>query len=228
MTTSALSTVRAAVPRTRKGRLTRARVVKAAHEVFARDGYVAARMSDVVIAARLSTGGVYRYFGGKEDLFAAVIEDLHEKLFAASRSHRYRFKSRPFEALLAANLGYIKLYSDNAAVLAAFQEAAAVNRRFAALWSAMRLRHVERFRVVMERDFGLREVNGLPVRRLAEALACMTEQAAHVWFFESDPAVRPTVEEAARAVTHVWYCTFFHQNPSGARPGGGRGSGAKE
>jgi AcrR family transcriptional regulator len=178
-------------------------------------------MSEVVATAGLSTGGVYRYFQGKDDLLAAVIGDLHERLFAASRSHGLRFKSKPFEALLAANRGYLQLYAENAAVLAALREAAAVKERFAAIWSAMRKRHVDRFRAAMERDFGVRDVNGIPVERLAEALACMTEQAAHVWFYESDASMRPSVEDAARVVTHIWYRALFGSDGRGRVVGAG-------
>lgn len=69
-----------AEPTTPKGRRTRDHLVGAGRTVFARDGYVNARMSDVADEADISMGGLYRYFANKEDLFAQVIADLHEAL----------------------------------------------------------------------------------------------------------------------------------------------------
>lgn len=54
---------------------TRAQLIDAAATVFARRGYVAASLDEVAEEASLTKGAVYSNFGGKEDLFQAVIED---------------------------------------------------------------------------------------------------------------------------------------------------------
>src|SRR5688572_2877337 len=104
-------------PVTEKGRRTRDAILVAARKVFGRDGYIVARMSDVVAGSGLSTGAVYRYFKNKEDLFAAVIGDLHEELFRVSRSERHDFAREPFEALLDANRNYLIKYYQNRDIL---------------------------------------------------------------------------------------------------------------
>jgi len=48
-------------------------VIAAAVRVFAREGYRAAHMSDVAREAGLSEAALYRYVGGKEDLFVLAI-----------------------------------------------------------------------------------------------------------------------------------------------------------
>lgn len=48
-------------------------VIAAAVRVFARDGYKSAHMSDVAGEAGLSEAALYRYVGGKEDLFVLAI-----------------------------------------------------------------------------------------------------------------------------------------------------------
>jgi len=48
-------------------------VIGAAVRVFARDGYRSAHMSDVAREAGLSEAALYRYVGGKEDLFVLAI-----------------------------------------------------------------------------------------------------------------------------------------------------------
>ncbi len=67
--------------------LTRKRILDAAIRVFARKGYHATRMDDIVAEARVSKGGVYFHFPGKERLFLAIIEHfaglLEERLTQA-------------------------------------------------------------------------------------------------------------------------------------------------
>ncbi|MBM7116114.1 TetR/AcrR family transcriptional regulator [Archangium primigenium] len=50
-------------------------VLRAARKVFARRGFVAAKISDIASAAGISHGLVHHYFPTKEALFVAVIDD---------------------------------------------------------------------------------------------------------------------------------------------------------
>ena len=52
----------------------RDRILLAAKTVFAADGYRSAKMADIAQTAGISAGNLYRYFGGKEALFHAVID----------------------------------------------------------------------------------------------------------------------------------------------------------
>lgn len=59
-------------------------LLHAAGRIFARQGYAAASMEDIAFEAGIGKPTVYRYFAGKEDLFAAVIsealDDLEKRL----------------------------------------------------------------------------------------------------------------------------------------------------
>ncbi len=55
-------------------------IVRAALNVFARDGYEKARISDIAADAGISSGNIYRYYKNKDDLFYSVIDER----FAAS------------------------------------------------------------------------------------------------------------------------------------------------
>ncbi len=55
--------------------LTRGRVLLAAAEVFARTGFLAASMNDIVEAAGVTKGAVYFHFPSKEALAVAVVEE---------------------------------------------------------------------------------------------------------------------------------------------------------
>lgn len=52
----------------------RDRIVAAAEVVFAADGFAKATMAGIAKHAGLSTGNVYRYFGGKRDLFEHLLD----------------------------------------------------------------------------------------------------------------------------------------------------------
>jgi AcrR family transcriptional regulator len=59
--------------RTEKRRVAaRERIVRAAHEVVAREGFGAASVAVVAARAGVATGTVYRHFSSKADLFAEV------------------------------------------------------------------------------------------------------------------------------------------------------------
>ncbi len=65
-----------------RGARTRARLLQAATRVFAERGLEAARVDDIVAAARTSHGTFYLYFGNKEELFAALAEEVAAELQA--------------------------------------------------------------------------------------------------------------------------------------------------
>lgn len=73
-------------PRRRDAEGTRARILAAATEEFARYGLAGARGDRVARAARSSERMVYYYFGSKEKLFRAALEAAYLSLQEAERS----------------------------------------------------------------------------------------------------------------------------------------------
>jgi len=198
-------------PATSKGVRTRARILEAAREIFARDGFVESRMSDIAAAARLSAGGLYRYFMSKEDVFAALVEGLIEELYDASGHTVHAFSSDPFEALLEANRGYLEVYHANRDVMRAFVEAVAVDARFRDMWWIARRRHVERFVRAVRSAHEKRQIDGIDVEVVVESLACMVEQSAYIWWAQGALAGHEVcVDDAARILTRAWYLTVFN------------------
>lgn len=197
-------------PPTPKGKRTRALLLDAARRVFSREGYVTARMGDVADEANVSMGALYRYFRSKDDIFLALIGDIHNELFVASRSPQAKFKLDPYAALLAANEGYFELYQANRDVMRAFIEATTVNTEYRDMWWWMRQRHTERFCAILARDFGITEVNGVAAEVVTEALVSMTEQSAYVWYAQEKLAKHEVpVAVAAQIVTRAWHGAFF-------------------
>ena len=83
-------------PRSRKGVETRKRLVAAAKEIFERDGFLDARISDIAERAGLSHGSFYHYFESKEEVFREVALEVDERLRTAIRMHleSYRDEAR--------------------------------------------------------------------------------------------------------------------------------------
>ena len=57
--------------------LTRERIMECAKVEFLKKGFQAAQLKDIVAAAKVTTGAVYRHFKDKEALFFALIEDVY-------------------------------------------------------------------------------------------------------------------------------------------------------
>lgn len=55
--------------------ITKGNLLVAALEVFSRKGYAATRVEDIAKQANVTTGAIYHHFGGKGDLYIALIED---------------------------------------------------------------------------------------------------------------------------------------------------------
>lgn len=66
-----------AIPPTSRGRATRAALIGAARQIFERDGFLEARITDITAAASTATGSFYSYFSSKEEIFSAVIDELN-------------------------------------------------------------------------------------------------------------------------------------------------------
>jgi AcrR family transcriptional regulator len=77
-----------------------ARLVAAARERFAEDGYAAASLDAIVEAAGLTKGALYHHFTGKRALFRAVYAGEQAKLAAAS-ARAYLARRDPWKAFEA-------------------------------------------------------------------------------------------------------------------------------
>jgi AcrR family transcriptional regulator len=76
------------MPRTQRERseATTTRLVAAARELFAADGYAATSLDDIVLAAGVTKGAMYHHFAGKRELFVAVYEREQQRLAERSLS----------------------------------------------------------------------------------------------------------------------------------------------
>lgn len=89
---------------TRDAVATRARILKAAEKEFAKKGLKGTRIDAIAKRARCNKALIYHYFGGKEDLFSAVLEATYENIRAAER--KLDLAHRPPEAAMQELIGF--------------------------------------------------------------------------------------------------------------------------
>jgi AcrR family transcriptional regulator len=131
----------------------RAALIAAARRVFERDGFVAARITDIADEAGLAHGSFYSHFRTKEDALAAVLTDVAEEMLHPGP--HLPDAHNPAAEIAAANLAYLQAYQRNAALMHVLEQVAAVDKDFLSL-------RLERSRSFLERNAGF-------IRRLQHA-----------------------------------------------------------
>lgn len=66
--------------------LTRERIMECAKVEFLKKGFQATQLKDIVTAAKVTTGAIYRHFKDKEALFFALIEDVYHYTLGQHRT----------------------------------------------------------------------------------------------------------------------------------------------
>lgn len=199
--------------RTRRGMRTRDALVAAARRIFERDGYLDARIVDIAAEAGVATGSFYTHFASKEDVFAAVLARLQDEMLHAgvsdggdddsgSGSGSNGERKDLWRGVEDANRAYLESYRRNAGLMAAMEQAAAVDPQF------VRVR-LERSRVFIDRSAAAvarLQQSGLADPELdpditARALSAMVSRLAYVTFVLGESAPFDTLIET---VTRLW------------------------
>jgi AcrR family transcriptional regulator len=94
-----------------RGSSTRAVLLAAARQVFMREGYAEAGITDIVAVAGASVGSLYHHFSGKADLYLALFEQLHNEYDIGTRKAVRECRdggvTDPMRLLLAGARGYL-------------------------------------------------------------------------------------------------------------------------
>jgi AcrR family transcriptional regulator len=111
-------------PRSRKGVETRARLVAAAKEIFERDGFLDARISDIAEKAGLSHGSFYHYFESKEEVFREVVAEVDERLSAPMTNIILDPNSplSPFDRIQEAMRIHLEAYRDEGRIMGVIEQ----------------------------------------------------------------------------------------------------------
>lgn len=189
-------------PRTAKGRATLIQLKEAGREVFRRDGYVHARVSDIAAAAGLSNGAFYRYFTDKEHLMLVILDDFLRQY----RDYiRVPFNpDRPLASIQESNARYFEFYREHVDLMLLLIQASQVVEEVRALWLSSAAEVYARMARLLKRceDLGLLR-EGVRIELVAPLLGGMIEQYGYMTYVHNahevdDPAV------IAEEVTAMW------------------------
>ncbi|AKH84845.1 TetR family transcriptional regulator [Streptomyces sp. CNQ-509] len=85
----------------------RRQILDGARRCFTRNGFHATSMQDVFQETGLSSGAVYRYFRGKNDLITAVAEEAFERMRLAFESASHEAPLRPLADVIDGVLTHV-------------------------------------------------------------------------------------------------------------------------
>jgi AcrR family transcriptional regulator len=189
------------LPTTERGRRMRTRLLAAAREVFERDGFLDARVTDISAAAGAAHGSFYTYFGSKTEIFRALVAATMDELYASlgggagEPGGAQRSRSSASEAarrIDRANRRFVAMYRQNTALMALFEQVTTFDPEVRALRQAARERMVGRVRHSIEQlqSDGLVAAD-LDAEYTAHALVAMVNGLVHYWLvlgadFEED------------------------------------------
>lgn len=179
----------AAVPTTERGRQMRARLLVAAREVFERDGFLDARVTDISAAAGVAHGSFYTYFRSKTEVFrallAATMDDLYASLGRADPDEDAGGAADPAAVVRRidrANRRFVAMYRENTALMALFEQVTTFDSEVRALRQAARERMVARVRHSIERMQADHLVAAdLDAGYAAHGLVAMVNGLVHYW-----------------------------------------------
>jgi AcrR family transcriptional regulator len=107
-----------------RGQATMRKLLDAGVQVFSAKGYHAARVDDIVEVARTSHGTFYLYFSNKEDLFAALVQDVADRLTTVTASLEPIGRDDHGRAVLRAWIAeFADIYGTYGAILRTWTEA---------------------------------------------------------------------------------------------------------
>ena len=158
--------------------------MQAAKEVFERDGFLEARISDIATRAKLSYGAFYHYFDSKEQVFREVAEAQEERLTERADTDA-GFGSgtlSPFERIQEANRRYLELYRNEARLMGVIEEVS----RYDPYVNAARMASMKHFVERSERAIRRLRRQGKVDPRLnpaiaSDALGSMVARFAELW-----------------------------------------------
>jgi AcrR family transcriptional regulator len=201
---------------TRKGRATDEAFKEAARLVFARDGYLNAKISDIAAEAGRSAASFYNYYDTKADLLIALAEEFHAEATSLAILPFRAGLARP-EALREAVAGFWRTYAKRRGELIGIFQAAMVEGRFRDRWLELRGEAITRIAGEVRAAQAQGYCPGVDPVMTASALSAMLEHFCYIWLGQGgEKDVALDDERALDAVATIWVKGVFWRPEAGA------------
>ncbi|MHA6629752.1 TetR/AcrR family transcriptional regulator [Pseudonocardia sichuanensis] len=195
------------LPNSERGRRTRRQLLVAAREVFERDGFLDARVTDISAAAGASHGSFYTYFESKTDIFRTLCAQEMDALYVGTGgSDPDGDEPDPIARIERSNRRFVDIYKRNAALLGLFEQVTAYDEEVRKLRMTVRDRAVSRVQrsIVQLQEAGMADRDLDPFHS-ASALVTMVNSTVHFWLvlgeqFDEETLVRTLTQLWARAL----------------------------
>ena len=189
---------------TPKGRATDEAFKEAARVVFARDGYLNAKITDIAAEAGRSAASFYNYYDTKADLLIALAEEFHAEATSLAVLPFRAGLARP-EALREAVAGFWRTYAKRRGELIGIFQAAMVEGRFRDRWLELRGEAITRIAGEVRAAQAQGYCPGVDPVLTASALSAMLEHFCYIWLGQGgEKDVAFDDEAALDAVATIW------------------------
>lgn len=194
---------------TRKGRATDEALKEAARLVFARDGYLNAKISDIAAEAGRSAASFYNYYDTKADLLIALAEEFHAEATSLAVLPFRAGLARP-EALREAVAGFWRTYAKRRGELIGIFQAAMIEGRFRDRWLELRGEAITRIAGEVRAAQAQGYCPGADPVMTASALSAMLEHFCYIWLGQGGEKDVPFDDERALdAVATIWVRAIY-------------------
>jgi AcrR family transcriptional regulator len=187
---------------TARGSRTRDTLVTAARTVFERDGYRDTKIADISREAGVATGSFYTYFQRKEDVFAAVMEQVQEETLHPTLVDAAD-PDDPIAVIEAANRAYLLAYRRNAKLMGLLEQAQHLDSDLLRLRldraHAFAKRNARAIRKLQEQ--GLCDTSLDPLLT-AHAISAMVSRTAYMTFVQGE--LKASMDQLVGTLTRLW------------------------
>jgi AcrR family transcriptional regulator len=194
--------------KTPRGMATQTALVRAAQEVFERDGFLDARIADITATAGTATGSFYTYFNGKEEVFLAVVEALDAVGLHPPSLEQVAAPHADTAALVADiaahHRAYLEIYHRNARMMRVVEEVTNISDGFrrertarAQTWIAGNREAIRRLQREGRADPRLDALTA------ARALSTMVSRSAYITFVLEEEGV-DAIGTLAETLARLW------------------------
>ncbi len=162
---------------------TRERLLAGARQAFAKRGFAATRVADIVALAGTSHGTFYTYFDDKRDALLALTQEAASAIYGAAVAPLANGHQEPArEAIRARMTVFFRTYSEWWDVVRTWDHASAIHPEVDELRTRIRSSIVEQLYRALQRERERGQLNaGLDLQIAAIALTAMVEEFASRW-----------------------------------------------
>lgn len=188
----------------RKGERTEEAFLRAAREVFARDGYLNSKITDIAKAAGRSPGSFYTYFDNKTELLDALLDEFSRDVTQASLQSR---SDDAYESIHGAVTAYWLNFKKHLPVMIGLFQLSMTDRAYAERWRSIRALGIQGVLSQLaraQRDGHLTDVD-LPTA--ASAIMSMLESFTWTWLagIGDSGVAEPDDGTAIATLSTLWY-----------------------